>query len=72
MSGIVEFFISIIVLGLIVLWLYWNTRGVLWVWYKLRGGYESIRPMGYLVWFVGTWILLPLLVTGVAFIGELV
>ena len=71
MSGIMNFVIWLISFGLFILFLNWNLTGIRFYWHKLRGSGERIQPLGYLYWFVGTWILLPLLMFGVAFIGEL-
>jgi hypothetical protein len=61
--------------ALVILWLYCFWSGISHIAYRLmnigRYGVEKHKPMGIFIWFIGTWVILPLLLAGVGFVGAL-
>ena len=75
MRTIVDIITGVIGFALVILWLYWVWSGVCHLVYRLmnigRYGVEKYQPMGIFIWFIGTWVILPLLLVGVDFVGAL-
>jgi succinate dehydrogenase/fumarate reductase cytochrome b subunit len=73
MRTIVGIVAEVVSFALVLFWLYCVLAGIGHLLYRLTNigqyGVEKYRPMGIFIWFIGTWVILPLLLIGIDFVG---